>query len=140
MNRAVKLIPMKKIGRKKRKDHRITTTNQYPSWTFSKRMNEEQIEIQALGTSFFIKVDEDPLYMKKLVSYYKKKTEEIQGSVRIQDPLKIAILSGVLITDELFKKTNASSNASSDQPGEGEEASKIADRIIKILEETLPGS
>jgi cell division protein ZapA (FtsZ GTPase activity inhibitor) len=61
------------------------------------------MRIELLGTSFTIHTDEDPERVRDLVDYYKTKVQEIQGSVSTSDPLKIAILAGLLSADEVFK-------------------------------------
>lgn len=63
-------------------------------------------QIKLLGTSFTLKADEDPEYLKQVIWNLKKKVEEIQGSVTIHDPLKIAILAGLSLSDELLKLKN----------------------------------
>jgi len=65
-------------------------------------------QIKLLGTSFTIKTDEDPEYLKQVVWFYKKKIEETEKSVNIQDPLKISLLTSLGLVDELLKMRNNS--------------------------------
>jgi cell division protein ZapA len=101
------------------------------------------MRIELLGTAFTIHTDEDPERLRDLVDYYKTKVQEIQGSVSTQDPLKIAILAGLLSTDELFKlrdrSSGADANASAKESSseEGEEIAAIADDLIRTLESSL---
>ncbi|MDA3849747.1 MAG: cell division protein ZapA [Spirochaetaceae bacterium] len=60
-------------------------------------------EIKLLGTSFTIKTDEDPEYMKQVMWYFKKKLQETQNNANIDDPLKLSILTSFTIIDELIK-------------------------------------
>ena len=61
------------------------------------------IQIDVLGTSFSIQAEEDSQYLEKLVSYYKKISNQIETSKQVVDPLKNAIITGIMICDELYK-------------------------------------
>lgn len=62
------------------------------------------LKIDILGTSLEIKSDGESAYLDRLLGYYKRKTEEIEKSVSIKDPLKISILTGLDLCDELYKE------------------------------------
>ena len=61
------------------------------------------LHINVLGTSFALKADEDDDYLKKLLAYYERFTSQIQQSGTLVNPLQIAILAGIMISDELFR-------------------------------------
>ena len=61
-------------------------------------------KIRLLGSSFSLKVDEDPEYFKKVINYIEKKFSDVEASMNVKDPLRIAILSCILITDDLLKE------------------------------------
>lgn len=63
-----------------------------------------KLRIQALGTAFTIQSEEDEEYLNKLFGYYKKITDEVSQISSIKTPLQIAILSGMMICDELYKE------------------------------------
>mgnify|MGYP006298235109 CR=1 FL=1 len=86
------------------------------------------MRIELLGTSFTIHTDEDPERVRDLVDYYKTKVQEIQGSVSTSDPLKIAILAGLLSADEVFKARDKleAAQANSSEGGGAEAASDEA--------------
>jgi cell division protein ZapA (FtsZ GTPase activity inhibitor) len=73
--------------------------------------------------------------------------QEIRKSVSTSDPLKISILSGLLVIDELFRERSRDDGASdSDRDSdEGtrvphsdpEEVARITDELIEKLNETL---
>ncbi|MFW5684614.1 MAG: cell division protein ZapA [Spirochaetota bacterium] len=63
--------------------------------------------IELLGTSFNVRTDEDPEYFREVVAHFRSKVEEIQQSVSTTDPLKIAILAGILAADEYMKLTGS---------------------------------
>jgi cell division protein ZapA (FtsZ GTPase activity inhibitor) len=94
------------------------------------------MKIELLGTSFSIHTDEDPKHLQDIIDYLKTKIQEVRGSVTTADPLKIAILSALLATDELFKER---ARARRDQ-GESEQVEEITRRILRELESTLQRS
>ncbi len=91
--------------------------------------------IELLGTSFQIQSDESPEYIDTLLTYYKSRVQEIEGSVATGDPLKKAILAALLVTDELFRERET---VQTDGSGVNDELSSIADRIIGEIERVLP--
>jgi cell division protein ZapA (FtsZ GTPase activity inhibitor) len=72
-------------------------------------MDGEQIRVHLLGTSFTIRTTEDPEYFTSLIRYVENKYEEIRRNMGISDPLRIAIISSILVSDELFKTSADSS-------------------------------
>jgi cell division protein ZapA (FtsZ GTPase activity inhibitor) len=62
------------------------------------------LQIDVLGASFLIKAKEDDEYLKKLLGYYKRIADEIEAGGSLKDPVQIAILSGIMLCDELYKE------------------------------------
>jgi mannose-6-phosphate isomerase len=56
-----------------------------------------------LGTSFTITVDKDPVYLESLLNRYRISIENTQKITGIRDPLKIAIITGYMLCDEIQK-------------------------------------
>lgn len=67
-----------------------------------------KIRIELLGTDFKVNAPEDDEYLEKLFSYYKQIAESVEHSSKLTDPLKISILSGLAIVDELYKEKQKS--------------------------------
>ncbi|HPX46676.1 MAG TPA: cell division protein ZapA [Treponemataceae bacterium] len=67
-------------------------------------MSRGTLQIDTLGTSFSVQTDEKPEYLNVLYSHLKKTINEIEQASGIDDPLKIAILAGIQISDELYKE------------------------------------
>ena len=88
------------------------------------------MRIELLGTSFTIRTDEDPEYLREVVEHFREKVAEIQRSVGTEDPLKIAILAGILTSDELLKRTGSERRSAG-------EAGRMADRMIEELTDAL---
>lgn len=63
-----------------------------------------QLKIEMLGTSFTIQANEDKEYLEKLLNYYKRITDDVNKIDSIKNPLQVAILSGIMICDELYKE------------------------------------
>ena len=66
-----------------------------------------KLKIEMLGTSFTIQANEDNEYLEKLLGYYKRITEDVNKIDSIKNPLQTAILSGIMIRDELYKEKQA---------------------------------
>ncbi len=87
---------------------------------------EGQHRVHLLGTSFTIRTAEDPEYFTSVLRYVEKKCEEIRRGMGLSDPLRIAIISSILVTDELFKSK-----------AEGNQAEAIAEEMISLLDKNL---
>ena len=88
------------------------------------------MHIDLLGTSFSVRTDEDPEYFREVVEHFRAKVQEIQRSVSTTDPLKIAILAGILASDDFIKLNGRSRRDDS-------EARRITDTLIEQLENAL---
>lgn len=92
-----------------------------------------QMKIELLGTSFTLQSDENSEYLQRVIDCFKEKLEEIQQTVETPDPLKLAILTGMLIADELFKAGHSPALSVQDL----EEAEKITLSLIETISQTL---
>ncbi|MGI9255879.1 MAG: cell division protein ZapA [Salinispira sp.] len=96
------------------------------------------MKIELLGTSFLLQSDEDREYLKKVVQYFEKKLDETRRTVDTSDPLKLAILAGMMITDEFFTSKKGSSELASDLTvNDLEEAEQITLNLIDTISQTL---
>ena len=95
-------------------------------------MGHEPIVIEILGTALRVNTDEDPQYLSRIVGYLQEKTAEVRSSTRIDDPLKISILTSIYLIDELYKLTEG--NAVDRPP---EEVTDLALAMIKKLDASL---
>ncbi|MCL2834090.1 MAG: mannose-6-phosphate isomerase, class I [Treponema sp.] len=107
-------------------------------------MPKNQLLIDVLGLSLQISADEDPDYLQKILKILRQKTEETTNNTGLKDPLKIAVLTGFLLCDELEKKSLHGNNNSADMlplnaennPENGE-AETLALNLISRLGEVL---
>lgn len=98
-------------------------------------MPKGNLHIEIFGTSFTISADEDPQYLEELLSRYTKMCDSVQKSTGLNDPLKISIVSGLLISDELQKTHTKRSSSLNIQ--ESSEAEKITLDLIARIDEVL---
>ena len=94
------------------------------------------LQINTLGTSFEIKAKEDDAYLKNLLSYFNQISNQIEASTELRDPLKIAILSGIMICDELYKekKKNADNIDKKEDLFEAERLTlQMIEKITRVL-------
>ncbi|MCK5671889.1 MAG: cell division protein ZapA [Spirochaetales bacterium] len=92
-------------------------------------------KINLLGSSFSLKVDEDPEYFKKVINHIEKLFSDIEIDMNIKDPLRIAILSCILLTDDLLKeKVNVSHNP---DLKDADEVELMTLKIISLIDKTI---
>jgi cell division protein ZapA len=93
--------------------------------------------LDILGTSFSIRVDEDPAYLEEILSRYRAETENTKKIFDLKDPLVTAILTGFLLSEELYKEKNSVRKGAD----EAEElALNIIARIDRVLEDNASGN
>lgn len=98
-------------------------------------MKKTQVRIQILGSSFTIQTDESPEYLSRVVQYLSEKVGSVERSTGTSDPLKAAILAGVIVVDELFRLREKSSGGITGH--EAEEAERITRQLIRKIDDTL---
>jgi mannose-6-phosphate isomerase len=64
---------------------------------------KSDLRIDILGTSFSISADEDRAYLESLLNYYRIKIENTRKKTGLQDPLKLALVTGFLLCDDILK-------------------------------------
>ncbi|GMO11739.1 MAG: hypothetical protein Ta2A_20800 [Treponemataceae bacterium] len=64
------------------------------------------LRIDTLGTLFFIESEADSEYLENLLVNYKNMVTLVEKSSAgtVTEPLQVAILSGIMLCDELFKE------------------------------------
>ncbi|MDR1058142.1 MAG: cell division protein ZapA [Treponema sp.] len=68
-------------------------------------MPKHDLRIDILGTRMTISAEEDPAYLEELLGYYRKVVEDLRKRTGLTDPLKIAVLAGFGLCDEIKKLT-----------------------------------
>lgn len=91
--------------------------------------------INLLGTDFSIKSSETNEYMEQVVSFIKKHINSLAEKTQISDPLKLSILTNIVITSELFKLKENPKEKNMELNAKILE--KNVERLVKELEEAI---
>ena len=90
-----------------------------------------QIKITIFGQEYSVKAPADPTYIKKIAEYVDTKMREVQsGFSSTQSSNRIAILSAMNITDELF-------NAKKKGDTDSNEVEEKITSLIDLIDESL---
>ena len=99
--------------------------------------------INVLGTSFSITAGEDPAYLEEVLAQYQVAVTNTQGISGMKDPLKIAILTGFLLCDEINKLKmqveEDQTKTAQEQQTEAQELNRITRDIIDRLDQAIDG-
>lgn len=96
-----------------------------------------KLRIEMLGTVFTIQANENSEYLQRLLGYYKQITDDVEKIDSIKSPLQIAILSGIMICDELYKEKQNKIALENTTVLEGqniEEQNKIEQKTKEMIE------
>ncbi len=98
-------------------------------------MAKGNLQIDLLGASFAIQADEKPEYLDAIYTHYKKTVARVEASAKLEDPLKIAILAGILAADEYYKERLKHSNETASL--DLSEAEKLALKMISRIDQVI---
>ncbi len=98
-------------------------------------MRNGVVHIDLLGASFTIKTDEDGSYTEQLLGYIKERIAAVQDAMGIRDPLKVSIIAGLLLADELFKERQKHASGMSNE--ESMEVDRLAVQMIEKIDKCL---
>ena len=97
-------------------------------------MEPSRLKVDLLGTTFHIRASEDAAYLRGVLDYLRARVDEVRSEVAAADPLKIAILAGLNLVDELFKERQKVPGV---HPGDYAEIGRITERLIERIDRTL---
>lgn len=63
----------------------------------------ESVQVEIFGQTYSIKGQDDPAYIRELAAFIDVKMKEVQKGTGTVDPLRVAILTSLTITDELYR-------------------------------------
>ena len=93
--------------------------------------DDNQIKITIFGQEYSVKAPADPTYIKKIAEYVDTKMREVQsGFSSTQSSNRIAILSAMNITDELF-------NAKKQGDSESNDVEEKITSLIELIDESV---
>jgi hypothetical protein len=96
-------------------------------------MEKSNLHFNLLGTSFSITADEDGDYLENLLNRYRIILENTKNTTGVEEPLKLAILTGFLLCDEIEKMKTMDKQ-------ETLEAERLTLNMIARIDEAIPGS
>jgi cell division protein ZapA (FtsZ GTPase activity inhibitor) len=96
---------------------------------------KSSLRIDLLGTSFSITADEDSAYLDSLLNRYRINLENTRKLTGLADPLKLAIMTGFLLCDDI-QKLHSRRELGLPDP-EDEEAEQLTLDIIARIDEAL---
>lgn len=89
----------------------------------------ESVQVEIFGQTYSIKGQDDPAYIRNLAALVDAKMKEVQKGTGTADPLRVAILTVLTITDEL--------NRLREQQGALEQSTESATkRLLELTENT----
>jgi cell division protein ZapA (FtsZ GTPase activity inhibitor) len=99
--------------------------------------------INVLGTSFSITAGEDPAYLDEVLAQYQVAVANTQGISGMKDPLKVAILTGFLLCDEINKIKlqieEEQAKADLERTAEVQELNRIMGNILARINQVFNG-
>ncbi len=63
----------------------------------------ERVQVEIFGQLYNIKGKDDPAYIRELAAFIDAKMKEVQEGTGTADPHRVAILTALTITDELYR-------------------------------------
>ncbi len=100
-------------------------------------MGKSSVQVNLLGSSFTVQADGDDLHLRQVVNYLAGKIRELESRFKAHDPLKISLLAGLNIVDELLR---CRKRAAADTNTEGVEIERITERLIDTIDRSLLGN
>ncbi|MBI4611562.1 MAG: cell division protein ZapA [Candidatus Rokubacteria bacterium] len=91
-----------------------------------------RVEFELLGQRFAVRSEAAPEYVRELVAHVERTIKEVAGEGS-QDPLKLAVLAALYITDELFRVREAGSKEAGD-------AARRVGALVRLLDQVVPPS
>lgn len=103
-------------------------------------MAKGTLQIDFLGASFSISADKSSEYLQTLLMHYKRVASQIAMTTTTKDNLQIAILTGIMLCDELHQiapKKEEQSDIELPEPIELAEAEKLTLNLIQKIDSVL---
>jgi len=92
---------------------------------------KSNLRIDILGTSIYITADEDTTYLESLLNRYRINLENTQKNTGLTDPLKLAVVTGFLLCDEIQKLSKLG------ETSESKEAERLTLDLITRIDDVL---
>lgn len=96
------------------------------------RPYRSSVTVNILGAEYPIKGDADPEYIREVARYVDDKMKEVTSNTSVSSITKVAILTALNLTDELFRERAKNQTLIS-------EIDEKAIRLIKLLDKEISG-
>jgi hypothetical protein len=113
-------------------------------------MGKSSLEVEILGTSFTVQSDADPRHLAQVVEYLKSKVKAIQASFSHYEPMKVCLLAGLNVVDELFRARDPATPGDPAKPGDAgglssatepeAEIERLTESLIEKIDRSLLGT
>jgi cell division protein ZapA (FtsZ GTPase activity inhibitor) len=100
-------------------------------------MKANSLTIDVLGASLSISAEEDAKYLEKILNRYRAAIFDTQQKTGLEDNHEIAILTGFLLVEELYKAEEELSLWKLAGENELKEAEKLTENMISQLDKVL---
>jgi cell division protein ZapA len=87
----------------------------------------ESVQVEIFGQVYSIKGKDDPAYIRDLASFIDAKMKEVQKGTGTADPHRVAILTALTISDELYRLR-------AETAALGSTTEKAIQRLLKLTE------
>ncbi len=88
----------------------------------------ESVQVEIFGQTYSIKGKEDTASIRELAAFLDARMKEVQQGARTSDPLRVAILTALTLSDELFRLREEHAETS-------KAAEKAVQRLLEITEQ-----
>ena len=85
------------------------------------------VQVEIFGHTYTIKADTDQDYIRELAAFVDAKMKSIQKGTGTAEPLRVAILTALTISDELYKARKGQADVE-------EAAETVAKRLLEMTE------
>jgi cell division protein ZapA (FtsZ GTPase activity inhibitor) len=96
-----------------------------------------QLRVQLLGTSFTIQTDESREHVENVLTCLKKRIAEIREKNPSMEPIKVSLLAGLNLTDELMRQKGDSDTQTSGAARTTDEIEIITRNLIEKIDGAL---
>jgi cell division protein ZapA (FtsZ GTPase activity inhibitor) len=100
-------------------------------------MQANSLTIEVLGTSLSINAEEEARYLNTLLERYRASVRDTEESTGLREPLKVAILTGFLLTEQIHKLEEQLASRQIVDQDEARKAEELTLNMITLLNEAL---
>lgn len=86
------------------------------------------IEIKLLNTKMRIRTSEDKDHLNEVIKHFEETLNTVADKMKIEDPLKLALIAGIIVTDE-YKRNTTNSQLSIEMEKE------ISQQIAELIDD-----